>query len=96
MELDERIAFCGVVCSDCPDRIGGKCPGCRKTDWGDDPCPPVGCCTEKRIDCCADCATFPCEMMAEFYQETDVHREAYRRMCIVREKKYREKDGKEV
>lgn len=79
------IGYCGVDCAECPDRTGGKCPGCRESIWpGDDVCPPVACCREKAIPHCGACADFPCAMMAEFYEESDGHRAAYRRMCAAR------------
>ena len=78
--MDPMIACCGVDCAACTDYQSGVCPSCRLTDWGDDPCLPVGCCGEKWIDCCAFCESFPCADMAAFYEESDSHRAAYRRM----------------
>lgn len=80
---DHLIAYCGVTCAPCPDHAAGKCPGCRETAWGDDPCPPVRCCREKGIRFCGECGDFPCEMMAEFYGESEGHKEAYRHMLAV-------------
>jgi|GEM_PF-1199359 len=76
----DLIAYCGVDCAACPDYAGKKCPGCRQTEWGDDPCPPVACCREKGIIFCGKCSDFPCRMMREFYEESDSHRQAYERM----------------
>ena len=84
MADDPMIAYCGVTCAACPDYAGGKCPGCRKTVWGDDPCMPVRCCKEKGIDVCGQCGAFPCADMAAFYRESEGHKEAYRRMCAMR------------
>lgn len=75
-----KTAYCGVDCSACPDYASGTCPGCRQTEWGDDPCAPVACCREKGIPFCGKCGEFPCRMMAEFYEESDSHRQAYDRM----------------
>jgi len=80
-------AFCGVDCAACPDLTAGVCPGCRKTEWGDDPCPPVACCREEGIPLCGLCPDFPCAMMAEFYGESDSHRLAGERMRALSEKK---------
>ena len=86
MENLESIGYCGVDCAVCPDFTGGVCPGCRKSTWPDgDACPPIPCCQEKGIDLCGRCPRFPCAMMAEFYEESDGHREAYRRMCLLRQ-----------
>ena len=75
------LGYCGVDCLHCPDHREGKCPSCRKTEWPeDDPCPPVGCCRKKKIPYCAACDTFPCAMMAYFYEESDGHRQARIRM----------------
>lgn len=82
--MDERIAYCGVDCRPCPDFMSGKCPGCRATAWGDDPCPPVACCQKRNIRFCGECDAFPCEMMAEFYGESVSHKEAYERMRACR------------
>ena len=77
----EAYGYCGVDCGNCGDLKEGKCPGCRKTEWPeDDPCPPVGCCRKKRISVCGECDEFPCTMMAEFYEESESHREAGKRM----------------
>ena len=84
MADDPLIAYCGVTCAACPDYAGGKCPGCRETVWGDDPCMPVRCCKEKGIDVCGQCGAFPCADMAAFYKESEGHKEAYRRMCAMR------------
>ena len=83
--MDPKIAPCGVDCSVCADNITNKCPSCRLTEWTDDDiCPPVKCCAEKDIDFCGFCDTFPCGIMAEFYEESDSHKEAYIRMCEVK------------
>ena len=82
--MEQTIAYCGVDCAACADYKTGVCPSCRQTDWGDDPCMPVACCRKKGIDCCALCSGFPCADMAEFYEESDSHREAYRRMLAIR------------
>ena len=80
------IAYCGVDCLRCADYEAGKCPTCKKTNWPeDDPCPPVGCCRRRGISYCAGCDAFPCEMMADFYEESDSHREARARMEALRQ-----------
>ena len=85
MGVLEMIGYCGVNCAACPDLAGGKCPGCRQTVWPEgDPCPPVACCRKKGIKVCGQCPQFPCEMMAEFYEESDGHREALERMRRLR------------
>ena len=78
-----NIAYCGVDCSACPDRTGGKCPGCRETEWqkGDE-CMPVSCCKSRGITCCGECGDFPCPDMKGFYEESDPHRLAYARMYL--------------
>ena len=78
--MEHTIAYCGVDCAACADYKSDVCPSCRMTNWGDDPCMPVKCCREKEIDCCAYCKGFPCADMAAFYEESDSHRAAYRRM----------------
>ena len=83
----ELIAFCGVDCAACSDYREEKCPGCRKSEWPDgDPCPPIACCLRRKIESCGRCGDFPCEMMREFYEESDGHRAAYARMCALRER----------
>ena len=84
--MDPVIAYCGVDCSVCPDYKTGVCPSCRMTVWKEgDACMPVACCRDKGIDCCAFCEGFPCADMAEFYDDSDSHRVAYRRMLAIRE-----------
>ena len=81
----ELIAYCGVNCAACPDLAEKKCPGCRKSEWPEgDPCPPVACCTRRGIQVCGQCEAFPCQMMREFYEESDSHRAAYERMRSIR------------
>lgn len=87
---DELIAYCGVDCSACPDLASGKCPSCRKTVWKEgDECLPVACCKKRNISFCGECSEFPCKDMKEFYEESDGHREAFRRMCSLCEKNTR-------
>ena len=82
MEYLEEIGFCGVDCSVCSDYISEKCPGCRQTEWPEgDACPPVSCCGERAIRFCGECGQFPCEMMKDFYRESESHEKAYRLMC---------------
>ena len=79
------LAYCGVDCSACPDYLNQICPSCKQTDWKeDDICLPVECCRKKKIEFCAFCDHFPCKNMAEFYEESDSHREAYERMSAMR------------
>lgn len=81
MSLNPMIAYCGVDCSLCPDYLEKKCPTCRATAWDeDDECMPVACCRSKGIECCGQCADFPCVDMAEFYKESESHAAAFERM----------------
>jgi len=80
------IGYCGVNCGACRDYTGKVCPGCRLSTWPDgDACPPVACCQKKGIAVCGMCGEFPCQMMAEFYEESESHRQAYGRMRTVHE-----------
>ena len=79
--MSERIAYCGVDCAVCPDFTQEKCPGCRESVWPEgDLCPPIACCARHGIELCGQCGEFPCQMMREFYEESDSHRAAYDRM----------------
>ena len=79
-----HIAWCGVDCAACPDYLSGKCPNCRRSQWPDgEPCMPVACCQEKGILSCGACEAFPCPEMREFYEESDSHRQAFKRMQTV-------------
>ena len=81
----ERMGFCGVDCGVCPDYLSGKCPDCRHSEWPDgDPCMPIVCCQKKGMQCCGQCDDFPCQDMAEFYEESEGHRAAYARMKALR------------
>ena len=83
--MEQLIAYCGVDCAACPDYENGLCPSCRLTEWKEgDACMPVKCCGDRGIVYCAQCAEFPCADMAAFYEESDSHREAYRRMLEMR------------
>ena len=86
--MNDLIAYCGVDCLACPDYQNKICPSCRKTEWkADDICMPVKCCKEKEIEFCAHCEGFPCEDMAEFYEESESHRNAYMQMCKIRDER---------
>ena len=77
----DLIAYCGVDCSVCADFTGGKCPGCRQTEWKEgDECLPVACCGKKGLSFCGECSAFPCGEMSGFYRESESHAEAYERM----------------
>lgn len=81
------IAYCGVDCSACSDFVNGKCPGCRQSEWTEENiCLPVKCCREKQIACCGECMQFPCEVMKDFYEESEGHRKAYKRMRQMHDK----------
>lgn len=85
---EDRIAYCGVNCLACADYKSGVCPSCRATEWKDDDiCMPVRCCREKGITSCAFCGTFPCADMEAFFEESDSHKAAYRRLLLMRERK---------
>ena len=76
-----HIAFCGADCAVCPDFLSGKCPNCRKSPQpGGDACRPAACCLKKGLLCCGDCESFPCADMADFYAESEGHRQALARM----------------
>ena len=84
MKTDNLIAYCGGDCSECDDYKNNICPSCRLTEWTDDDiCMPVKCCREKKIEFCGNCDVFPCESMAEFYEESGSHREAFARMSTL-------------
>ncbi len=84
--MENMIAYCGVNCAECPDYRNKVCPSCKKTQWKeDDICMPVKCCREKKIEFCAQCDTFPCADMKEFYEESEGHKQAYCLMCSMRE-----------
>ena len=86
---DLMTAYCGVDCSVCSDYTGGKCPGCRQSDWQEgNICPPVACCRKKRISCCGECPSFPCADMKAFYEESESHRHAFERMLSVCRNRY--------
>ena len=79
------IAYCGVDCAACADYTGGKCPGCRQTDWQEgDICLPVECCPKQEIAYCGECPSFPCKDMEAFYQESESHAQAYKRIQAMR------------
>lgn len=82
MTLDlAMIGFCGVDCSACADLASGVCPGCKQSTWDEgDACPPVSCCAEHGVIACGLCAEFPCQMMVEFYGESESHARAYELM----------------
>lgn len=51
------VSFCGLYCGACKRYLKEKCPGCHgneKATW----CNIRKCCTEKKIDSCAQCDTY--------------------------------------
>jgi hypothetical protein len=80
------LAYCGVDCAACGDYSGGKCPGCRQTDWSEgDACMPIECCRRRAITFCGECPDFPCAEMRDFYQESESHARAYDRMLPLKQ-----------
>jgi hypothetical protein len=95
--MDEMIAYCGVDCAECADFRNGRCPGCRRSTWEEgDECPPVSCCREKGIPVCGACGQFPCQMMKEFYDESESHRAAFRRMEEYRKAQEEKRNGNRI
>lgn len=89
MKAKNNLGFCGVDCSACPDVLHGKCPGCRESVWTEDNCcMPIACCRGKSIPGCGRCTDFPCKEMAVFYEESEGHRRAYRRMRALSELRF--------
>ena len=81
------LGYCGVDCAACTDYANNVCPGCRLSTWPEgDECPPVACCRKQGITLCGQCPQFPCDMMAEFYTESESHRQAGALMRSVHEK----------
>jgi hypothetical protein len=63
------IAACGLYCGACGKFLTGKCPGCKeyvKASW----CKIRSCCSEKEINNCSQCDSFPdpnkCKMYNNF------------------------------
>ena len=91
MEHGDLIAYCGVDCAVCTDFTAGKCPGCRKSFWPEgDACMPIACCQKQGISLCGECGRFPCPDMAEFYRESESHRQAGLRMRQVAKQSHAE------
>ena len=83
LDLD-LIGFCGVDCSSCPDYVNYKCPGCRASvGLSDEECMAAQCCMDKNILICGQCKDYPCDDMKEFFEETDGHREAKKRIGVL-------------
>jgi hypothetical protein len=54
----ELVARCGLYCGACGAYLNGKCDGCHKNEkaeW----CKIRGCCAQKRVSSCAECAEHP-------------------------------------
>ncbi len=67
MDLN-NIAYCGIDCNTCKNyKQNANCQGCRVDETLLSDCFTIGCCREKNIDFCSQCATFPCTEMKEFY-----------------------------
>lgn len=59
---------CGIKCSACKFKLDGVCIGCleiKKPFWAD-ACPIKNCCEEKKLACCGECQTFPCDALKSF------------------------------
>ncbi|MBR6472310.1 MAG: DUF1653 domain-containing protein [Firmicutes bacterium] len=80
----EFIGFCGVDCSACPDFLNSKCPGCRQSiGLNDEECMAAQCCMDRGILICGQCKDYPCEDMKDFFEESDGHREARKRIDVI-------------
>ena len=59
---------CGICCSNCHFLEEKVCNGCTKIEkpfWGD-ACPVKTCCEDKKLACCGECDTFPCDLLKSF------------------------------
>ena len=63
-----------------------RCQGCRgdrSVRWTDD-CKIAGCCEEKELQDCSQCADFPCETYRNWIGNWQHHRAAYERLLAMR------------
>lgn len=64
-EVESR---CGIKCSECHFKAEEICKGClniQKPFWGE-ACPVKTCAEEKKISCCGECGSFPCDLLKSF------------------------------
>ena len=66
--MQQIIARCGTICSECEYREKHNCPTCHKTEgkpfWGE--CQVAKCNISKGLDNCSECGEFPCQLLNEF------------------------------
>ena len=83
LDLD-LVGFCGVDCSSCPDYLNFKCPGCRASaGMSDEDCMVAQCCMDRNILVCSQCSDFPCDDMKDFFEESESHRQAEKRLKVI-------------
>lgn len=57
-EIEESIAYCGLVCRLCNEGKSGQCKGCHEKSCD---CAIKACAKEKHIKGCWECKEYPCE-----------------------------------
>ena len=65
-----RLSSCGLDCDGCGIGQEKNCPGCHACEgnpfWSDGTCDLYACATERRLENCAACENFPCDMLQEW------------------------------
>lgn len=71
-----EIGCCGAYCKPCRAHREGSCRGCKlgyetgKRDINKAKCKIKVCCfKERRLETCADCPEYPCEILKEFWSK---------------------------
>jgi hypothetical protein len=70
------IGCCGAYCKTCKPFLEGFCKGCKlgyeegKRDLNKAKCQMKVCCfKERKMETCADCLDYPCEILEEFWNK---------------------------
>jgi len=71
-----EIGCCGAYCKTCRAHREGSCRGCKlgyeigERDIDKAKCKIKVCCfKEKKLETCADCSDYPCEILKEFWSK---------------------------
>jgi hypothetical protein len=81
MDKYSRLSYCGIDCGKCKNFMqNANCAGCRNETELVSDCPNRTCAIERDLLHCGECESYPCDMLVEFYEGTELRKQGQRNM----------------